>query len=146
MHEAVIAAATDADAVFMAAAVSDWRPETRAASKEKKQDGQKTVAFVRTVDILSELGRNRDELGPVLVGWAAETGDPIAAAQEKLVRKGADLIVANNVAEPGAGFEVDTNVVTFVTADEQTAFPLQAKASIGRAFIRWLVDYLGARP
>jgi len=68
-----------------------------------------------------------------------ETGDPLAEAQRKLTSKGLDLIVANDVSRPDAGFEVDTNIVTFLTASEPPqALPLQSKLDVGRAIVAWL--------
>jgi phosphopantothenoylcysteine decarboxylase/phosphopantothenate--cysteine ligase len=126
MAEAVLARAEQADAVVMAAAVADYRPERPAARKVKKEAGGAVwrVDLARTVDILAELGRRRGEAraagrgaGPVLVGFAAETDDLVRHAREKLVAKGVDLIVANDVTAPGSGFGTDTNAVVLVTSD-----------------------------
>jgi phosphopantothenoylcysteine decarboxylase/phosphopantothenate--cysteine ligase len=75
----------------------------------------------------------------IFVGFAAETGDPTAEAQRKLTSKGLDMIVANDVTAEGAGFAVDTNRVTFISANEQPrALPLQSKLDVGRAIIEWI--------
>ncbi len=103
------------DIVVMAAAVADFRPVAIAADKLKKADGTPQIVLEPTLDILAELGR-RKPVGQVLVGFAAETTEVVANAQAKLARKGADLIVANDVSAPGAGFEGDTNQVVLVTA------------------------------
>lgn len=142
MHAAMQTAATDADAVIMSAAVADWRPATSAQSKEKKRPGKKMVEFVRTPDILAGLGAARTGARPILVGFAAETGDPIASARGKLTRKGADLIVANDVSAPDCGFEGPQNQVWLVSADGEEALPLQAKTRIAERIMGWIADRL----
>jgi phosphopantothenoylcysteine decarboxylase/phosphopantothenate--cysteine ligase len=110
MHAAVMARSDQADVIIKAAAVADFRPTQRAGDKLKKGDvNQVRLELVRNPDILAELGSKR---GPaLLVGFAAETGDLLAHARKKLEEKGADLIVANDVTAPGAGFGGDTNLV-----------------------------------
>jgi len=110
MHAAVMARSDQADVIIKAAAVADFRPAQRAGDKLKKGDvNQVRLELVRNPDILAELGNQR---GPaLLVGFAAETGDLLAHARKKLEEKGADLIVANDVTAPGAGFGGDTNLV-----------------------------------
>jgi phosphopantothenoylcysteine decarboxylase/phosphopantothenate--cysteine ligase len=132
MHEAVMARAGAVDAVVMAAAVADYTPEQVAAQKVAKQDGGWTVPLRRTVDILAALGAlpSRRERRPILVGFAAETHDVLDHADAKRRRKGVDLIVANDVAQPGAGFEVDTNAVTFLDDAGREALPLMPKAEV----------------
>ena len=130
MHAAVMAAASHADVVIMAAAVADYTPVAPASHKLAKTDAPLTVRLEPTQDILADLGRMpaRAASGtPVLVGFAAETGDAVAKARQKRSRKGIDLIVANDILQPDAGFEVDTNAVTIIGADEEQALPLQSK-------------------
>ncbi len=115
MAQANAAAASDADVVVMAAAVADFRPAAPAGSKIKKANGIPDVALEPTPDILVEVGRRKTP-GQTVVGFAAETEDLVAAARNKLIRKGADLIVANDVSAPGTGFEHDTNEVVIVSA------------------------------
>jgi phosphopantothenoylcysteine decarboxylase/phosphopantothenate--cysteine ligase len=115
MRDAVVHAAADADAVVMAAAVADFRPETVAGDKLKKDQGPPSLVLVPTPDILSELGAAPGR--PVLVGFAAETRDVGSAGREKLTRKGLDLLVANEVGREGTGFGSDTNRATIVAAD-----------------------------
>jgi phosphopantothenoylcysteine decarboxylase/phosphopantothenate--cysteine ligase len=131
MHEAVMARAAEVDAVVMAAAVADYTPASRAAQKVAKSDGL-DLTLAKTPDILADLGRlpSRSAGRPVLVGFAAETHDVVAHAREKLQRKGADLIVANDVTRPGAGFEVDTNAVTIVSRDGAEELPVQSKTAV----------------
>lgn len=113
---ALDSAAKEADIVVMTAAVGDYRPAREAKEKLKRGKlGQKLpLELVANPDLLAELGAKREGSRPLLVGFAAETGDVIANAQAKLAAKKCDLIVANDVSEPGAGFAVDTNHVTLV--------------------------------
>jgi len=131
MRDAVAARAQDADAVVMAAAVADYTPEHgRSATKLPKDDETLTIRFVKTRDILAELGGRRSGGRPVLVGFAAETGAPETRAREKLRTKNVDLIVANDVSRSDAGFEVTTNVVTLVSREGDERLPLQSKAAL----------------
>jgi phosphopantothenoylcysteine decarboxylase/phosphopantothenate--cysteine ligase len=116
MHAAVMARAGQVAAVVMAAAVADYTPETTAEQKVAKHDGGWSVPLTPTVDILAALGQlpSRVAKRPVLVGFAAETHDLLAHADAKRRRKGVDLIVANDVTQAGAGFDVTTNAVTFL--------------------------------
>ncbi len=104
------------DAVIMAAAVSDFRPRRIGRSKHKKAEGAPDITFVRTADILAGLGRKKSKR--LLVGFAAETGDPVPSAIDKLKRKKVDLVVANDVSQADAGFEVETNRVHLVDAPD----------------------------
>jgi phosphopantothenoylcysteine decarboxylase/phosphopantothenate--cysteine ligase len=134
MHAAVMARATTVDAVLMAAAVADYAPAGGAARKKIEKtgaDGRLTVTFERTPDILADLGTRRGALRrPVLVGFAAQTGDPVPAARRKLDAKHVDLVVANDVTAPGAGFDVETNQVTLVSPEGADALPLMSKAEV----------------
>ena len=136
LHAAVLAHATDADVVVMAAAVADYTVEAgSAAHKIEKRDAM-TVKLIRTPDILAELGERRGgQARPVLIGFAAETGDPVASATKKLGAKRVDLVVANDVTAPGAGFEVETNEVTLVSRDGATRLPLQSKIAVAGAIL-----------
>ncbi|MFO7589972.1 MAG: bifunctional phosphopantothenoylcysteine decarboxylase/phosphopantothenate--cysteine ligase CoaBC [Acidimicrobiia bacterium] len=107
LADAVLEAYADTDAVVMAAAVADFRPKASAAEKIKKRDGLPELHLEPTPDVLAELGRRKAH--QVLVGFAAETEDVRANAAAKLSAKRVDLMVANDVSEPDAGFEVDTN-------------------------------------
>jgi phosphopantothenoylcysteine decarboxylase / phosphopantothenate---cysteine ligase len=113
MHDAMRRCAASADVVVMAAAVADFRPVVRADGKLKKRDGVPEIALEPTADILADLGA-RKRAGQVLVGFAAETDDLVANAEDKLRSKGADLIVANDVSAEGVGFQHDTNAVTLL--------------------------------
>jgi phosphopantothenoylcysteine decarboxylase/phosphopantothenate--cysteine ligase len=132
MHEAVLRVASNADVVIMAAAVADYTPASPADQKVQKSDGPMTLTLQRTKDILADLGSMRAGLGtgPVLVGFAAETRDMLASAREKRARKKIDLIVANDVSQPGQGFDADTNAVTIVDESGEEQVPLQSKARV----------------
>jgi phosphopantothenoylcysteine decarboxylase/phosphopantothenate--cysteine ligase len=128
MAKAVFAHAPKARAILMAAAVADFAPRKAAGRKLKKTSGVPEIRFVPTQDILATLGLRKG--GALLIGFAAETGDPVSAAKEKLSRKRLDLVVANDVTAPGAGFEVDTNQVRLVDAQGVEALPLLQKGEV----------------
>jgi phosphopantothenoylcysteine decarboxylase/phosphopantothenate--cysteine ligase len=132
MARAMAQHAAGADAVVMAAAVADYTPERGAAvAKMPKRDAPLTMTLVRTADILADLGRARGAAAtPVLVGFAAETGDPRPRARQKLASKQIDLIVANDVSREDAGFDVDTNAAYLISADEEVELPLQRKTEL----------------
>jgi phosphopantothenoylcysteine decarboxylase / phosphopantothenate---cysteine ligase len=135
MHEAVMARAGSVDIVIMSAAVADFRPVGVADQKLKKADGPPTFDLEPTVDILAALGASKPA-GQVLVGFAAETENLVANARGKLQRKGADLLVANDVSAPGVGFAHTTNAVTIFGADGSVReVPLSDKSAIARAVL-----------
>ena len=119
MLKAVQARLADADALVMAAAVADYRPETIAAEKIKKTDGGMSLPLVRTPDILKEVHKSRSQYPKLqtVIGFAAETEDLLANAERKLQEKGLDYIVANDVSAADAGFGVDTNRITILGKD-----------------------------
>jgi phosphopantothenoylcysteine decarboxylase/phosphopantothenate--cysteine ligase len=148
MHAAVMAAASDADVVVMAAAVADYTPEAPAAGKVAKRDAPLSLTLVRTRDILADLGAlpsRRASGTPLLVGFAAETGDAVEKAREKRQRKQVDLIVANDVSTPGAGFDVATNAVTIVGDGPDEVVPLQAKARVAATILDRVEALLASR-
>jgi phosphopantothenoylcysteine decarboxylase/phosphopantothenate--cysteine ligase len=146
MHEAVMARAPAADVVIMAAAVADYTPGAAAAGKIHKDRESMTLTLVRTPDIIGELGRRRAGADrPVLVGFAAETNDVVAEARKKRREKGLDLVVANDVSRSDAGFEVDDNEVTMVSADGEEVVPLQSKAAIAGRVLDRVEALLSAR-
>ncbi len=144
MHRAVMAEAPSCDIVVMAAAVADFRPVSVADDKIKKAQGVPQVVLEPTVDILAALGASK-RAGQVLVGFAAETTDLRANASEKLVRKGADLIVANDVSAPGVGFAHDTNAVTILGPDSFVQdVPLTDKATVAAAVLAAAAERLAS--
>jgi phosphopantothenoylcysteine decarboxylase/phosphopantothenate--cysteine ligase len=131
MHAAVMAQAGAADVCIMAAAVADYAPRLRADGKIEKSDAPMALDLVRTRDILADLGAARTAgQGQVLIGFAAESGDPVVRAREKLVRKNVDMIVANDITRRDAGFDADTNAVTLVTGAGDEPVPLASKADV----------------
>jgi phosphopantothenoylcysteine decarboxylase/phosphopantothenate--cysteine ligase len=149
MASAIQAAAGSADAIIMAAAVADFRPREAAAHKLKKAvlygDAAPSIALELNPDILAGLGawrreQNRDR--PVLVGFAAETENLLDNARHKLERKGCDLVVANDVSEAGAGFDVDTNRVTLVTHDRVDSLDLASKDVVAHHILDRVVALL----
>jgi len=147
MHAAVMRAAGHADVVIMAAAVADYAPVSPAADKIAKSDETLTLTLQRTPDILADLGQASAKRSTplVLVGFAAETGNLLARAREKRIRKNADLMVANDVSAPGSGFDVDTNAVTIIGADEEQTLPLQSKARVADAILDRVEQLIRAR-
>ncbi len=137
MQRAILPHAADADVIVMAAAVADYTPDRgRVSGKIEKGDGPMELRLVRTVDILAGLGAARGATDrPVLVGFAAESGDPVARGREKLNRKKVDLIVANDISTDTAGFESDNNAVTIISADGEDTLPLAPKSQIAAAIL-----------
>lgn len=115
--------------IFIAtAAVADYRPEVRAEQKIKKSGEQITLALVRNPDILATVAARPD--APFMVGFAAETSDIERYARDKLTRKRLDMIVANDVSQPGVGFNSDQNAVTVFWPDDQQSFAAQSKTGL----------------
>jgi phosphopantothenoylcysteine decarboxylase/phosphopantothenate--cysteine ligase len=132
----------------MAAAVADYTPDGGAkARKVGKTDAPLTLTFVRTPDILAELGKARGGSGtPLLIGFAAETGDPRPRARQKLASKQIDLIVANDVSLAGAGFDTETNAAVFISADGEVEQPLQLKTELASKILDRVEQMLASRP
>jgi phosphopantothenoylcysteine decarboxylase / phosphopantothenate---cysteine ligase len=146
MARAIAAQAAGADAIVMAAAVADYTPERGAAGEKiAKADGPLTLTLVRTPDILAQLGQaRRGAATPILVGFAAETGDPRPRARQKLAAKQVDLIVANDVSREGAGFDAETNAATFIAADGEVEQPLQLKTELASKILDRVEQMLSA--
>ncbi len=143
MQRALDGVKGSADVIVMAAAVADFRPVACAPGKIKKNDGVPEVRLEPTPDILAGLGASKRP-GQILVGFAAETSDLVANAQSKLERKNLDLIVANDVSQPGVGFQHDTNAVTFLRPGEALeSHPLSDKRDVARALLDIVVGLLG---
>jgi phosphopantothenoylcysteine decarboxylase / phosphopantothenate---cysteine ligase len=131
MNTAVQRHAAAADIVVMAAAVADYAPQRRAPGKIEKAEAPLELSLIRTPDILATLGRNRGgSATPVLVGFAAESGDPVERARLKLQRKGADFIVANDISHEGSGFDSELNAATIVSRDGTEVFPIGPKTAL----------------
>ena len=126
--------AREQDLLIQAAAPADYRAKEVAPQKIKKQGGEPmTFTLVENPDVAATLGKTKRS-GQVFVGFAAETNDVLAHAKDKLARKNLDMIVANDVTRPGAGFDVDTNIVT-LTKDGQEALPMMSKAEVAQRIL-----------
>jgi phosphopantothenoylcysteine decarboxylase/phosphopantothenate--cysteine ligase len=134
MRRAVRERAPESDIVVMAAAVADYRPAAAHATKIKRGDGPFTLELEPTPDILAELGREKGSR--ILIGFAAETDRLAENARFKLARKGADMIVANDVTQEGAGFDGDTNIVTlFVRDGRELPLPKLTKLEVANRIL-----------
>jgi phosphopantothenoylcysteine decarboxylase/phosphopantothenate--cysteine ligase len=126
MYEAVLAAYEEQDIIIKAAAVADYRPKYVSDEKVKKKDGELTIPLERTDDILKYLGEHKRP-GQFLCGFSMETQNMIGNSREKLVKKNLDMVAANNLKVAGAGFQVDTNVLTLITQEEDVSLELMTK-------------------
>jgi phosphopantothenoylcysteine decarboxylase/phosphopantothenate--cysteine ligase len=149
MEAATRRAAGSTDVVVMAAAVADFRPARPSEQKTKKREvgGEPALALTRNPDILAGLGSARAERGgraPLLVGFAAETERLLEEARAKLVGKRVDLVVANDVSQPDAGFAVDTNRVVLVDAGGEREVALASKDEVAHAILDRVVEMLAA--
>jgi phosphopantothenoylcysteine decarboxylase/phosphopantothenate--cysteine ligase len=129
-----VQAALPADIAIFAAAVADWRPRQEAASKLRKAEAGASVVIelVENPDILASVGRMRAGRPAIVVGFAAETGDPVQAGRDKLRRKGADMIVANDVSPERGIFGGDENEVVLITTDGEERWPRMTKEEVAR--------------
>ncbi|MBW1808986.1 MAG: bifunctional phosphopantothenoylcysteine decarboxylase/phosphopantothenate--cysteine ligase CoaBC [Deltaproteobacteria bacterium] len=140
MAQAVDKNISQCNLVLMAAAVADFKPKTRAKQKIKKGRALGVIELSRTKDILAALGKKKKK--PLLVGFAAETGDPVKAARQKLKAKRLDLMVANDVSLPDAGFDVDTNRVHLVDGQASQELPLLSKEEVAERILDRVVKML----
>jgi phosphopantothenoylcysteine decarboxylase/phosphopantothenate--cysteine ligase len=143
MLNAVMQEVLDADALIMAAAVADFRPRAPRNHKIKKEEGIPIIELERTPDILLEIARTRAVSGYPrrVIGFAAESANLLVNAREKMERKQLDMIVANDISAPEAGFEVDTNRVSLLFADGRVeSLPLMSKEAVAEEIIRRLID------
>jgi phosphopantothenoylcysteine decarboxylase/phosphopantothenate--cysteine ligase len=130
MQDAVLTRSAAQDVIVMAAAVADFRPKEPPTRKLKKHEGIPEIVLEPTHDFLVDLGRDKPA-GQVLVGFAAETDDLLDNAADKLRSKRLDLIVGNDISQPDAGFEVDTNRALILDADGGVQeLPLLAKTDL----------------
>lgn len=134
LYREVTERAKSADLVIQAAAPADFRPLEAARHKIKKTGEGMTLQLTPNPDVAAQLGRDKHE-GQVLVAFAAETDDLIANARKKLDKKNADMVVANDVTQPGAGFAGDTNRVTLVTRSDARELPLMSKRDVADAIL-----------
>jgi len=141
MCEAALAAAADCDMFIAAAAVADYRPARRSEQKIKKTaDDTFTLELVKNPDIVAAVAALRPK--PYTVGFAAESEQLLVHARDKLVRKGLDLIIANNIAEPGIGFDSDENAVTLLDAHSEEVLSRRSKSQLARDLVARLAARL----
>lgn len=134
MFEAVAENAAASDFIFKAAAVADYTPAEYNDNKMKKKGGDLTIPLKRTQDILKFLGESRTP-GQVICGFSMETQNMVDNSREKLHKKKVDMICANNLKVAGAGFGVDTNIITVITKDDMIELPLQSKEAAANAIL-----------
>ena len=134
MFEAVAAHAAESDFIFKCAAVADYTPAEYNDNKMKKKDGDMAIPLKRTQDILKYLGKNRRP-GQVICGFSMETQNMLENSREKLYKKNVDMICANNLKIAGAGFGVDTNIITVITKDDILELPQQSKETAANAIL-----------
>ena len=134
MYREMTERAVDADIVIMAAAVADYTPQVKAENKIKKQEGDFSIALDRTQDILKTVGAAK-KTGQILVGFSMETENLIENSRKKLDTKNADMICANSLTTEGAGYQVDTNIVTLITKDDMEELPLMSKDDVADAIL-----------
>lgn len=141
MYEEVMKYYPETELVIKTAAVADYRPSNVYEHKMKKQEGDLSIQLERTIDILKTLGEQKEK--QILVGFAAETENVEAYAEKKLKTKNLDMIVANNVKEKGAGFGVDTNIITIYTkTGEKLEFPLLSKREAALEILKKAATFL----
>ena len=129
MFDAVRDCMEEQDIIIKAAAVADYRPVNPAEEKIKKQEDDMSIRLERTDDILGYIGE-RKKPGQFICGFSMETQNMIENSRKKLLKKKADMIVANNLKQEGAGFGADTNIVTFITADDVEEMPIMSKEEV----------------
>ena len=134
MFEAVAQHATEADLIFKAAAVADYTPEGYSDEKMKKKDGELSIPLKRTQDILKYLGEHR-RAGQVICGFSMETQNMVENSRATLEKKGVAMICANNLKQAGAGFGVDTNIITLITQNDTIELPLLSKEAAASAIL-----------
>ena len=134
MFEAVAANGAQADIIIKAAAVADYTPAHYADDKMKKKDDDLSIPLMRTQDILKYLGENRVP-GQIICGFSMETQNMLENSRQKLEKKNVDMICANNLKQAGAGFGVDTNVITMITKEETVELPLLSKEQAANAIL-----------
>lgn len=137
MYEAVMAQKEEQDMIIMAAAVADYRPAVIAPEKIKKSDAQSVLSLERTADILAALGKDKRDL--VLCGFSMETEHMLENSRKKLEHKNLDLIAANHLKEPGAGFGTDTNILTLITKEKEMQLDLMSKEAAANCLLEELL-------
>lgn len=143
MFDAVVSESRKQDIIIKAAAVADYRPSEVADNKIKKKDGDMNIPLTRTKDILAFLGKQKEEEkldNQIICGFSMETQNLIENSREKLIKKNVDVIVANNLKEQGAGFGVDTNVITLISKDDVCELPMMSKEECANRILTYIMD------
>lgn len=139
MYDAVTKHAPNQDIIIKSAAVADYTPTTVATEKVKKKEGDLSIPLTRTQDILSYLGEHK-KVGQILCGFSMETENMLENSKKKLEKKKADLIIANNLKDDGAGFGTDTNIVTLITKEQVVELPKLSKEDVADAILDALLE------
>lgn len=140
MFEAVTQVAESQDMIIKAAAVADFTPAQVSTEKIKKKEGQQRIDLMRTQDVLGYLGKHKKP-GQFLCGFSMETENLLENSHKKLEKKNLDMVVANNLKVPGAGFGVDTNVVTLITHDGAKELPQMSKDEVAAVLLDEIVNH-----
>ncbi|MGN0393871.1 MAG: bifunctional phosphopantothenoylcysteine decarboxylase/phosphopantothenate--cysteine ligase CoaBC, partial [Coprococcus sp.] len=143
MYDAVVSESKKQNIIIKAAAVADYRPKYVADNKIKKKDDDMSIELTRTKDILGFLGKQREEeklTEQIICGFSMETQNLIENSRAKLVKKKVDVIAANNLKEEGAGFGVDTNVLTLISRDDVCQLPLMSKEECADKLLTYLIN------
>ena len=139
MFDAVTNISDDMDIIVKAAAVADYRPKNVSSEKVKKKDGEMVIELERTDDILKTIGENKKD-GQFICGFSMETENMLENSRAKLKKKNVDMIVANNLKQAGAGFGTDTNVVTFITEDDELQLEIMSKAEVAEKIFDFILE------
>ena len=143
MFEKVATNATENDIIIKAAAVADYRPKKVCDEKIKKSDHDTEIELERTTDILAYLGKNKGKT--FLCGFSMETENMLENSRRKLDKKNLDMIVANNLKDKGAGFGVDTNLITIITRDRELQLELMSKQDAANCILDEIIRKIGNR-
>lgn len=143
MFEKVATNATENDIIIKAAAVADYRPKEVCDEKIKKSDHDTEIELERTTDILAYLGKNKGKT--FLCGFSMETENMLENSRRKLDKKNLDMIVANNLKDKGAGFGVDTNLITIITRDQELQLELMSKQDAANCILDEIIRKIGNR-
>ena len=138
MYHAVMNEREEQDIMILSAAVADYKPAEIADEKIKKKDGDSSLTLTRTKDILKQLGEQKED-HQFICGFSMETENLIENSSKKLEKKNADMIVANSLRQEGAGFGVDTNIVTIITKSEQLQLPLMEKEKVAHEILNQII-------
>ena len=139
MFEAVAEHMNEQDIIIKSAAVADYRPINPAEEKIKKKDGDMSIKLERTEDILKYIGEHRTKR-QFICGFSMETEDMVENSRRKLKEKKADMIVANNLKQKGAGFGTDTNIVTFITRDKVLEKSIMTKKKVAEEILDFIIE------